>query len=45
VASLVAAGAGGLVYLAVLAVLRADELGELRAIVRGRRAQSSPVEG
>ena len=44
VATLAATVAGGLVYLGVLAVLRADELGELWAIVRRRGAQSSPVD-
>jgi len=37
-----AALAGGLVYLGVLVALRADELGELRAIVRRRGAPPSP---
>lgn len=44
-ATLVATLVGGLAYLAVLAALRAQELGELRAIVGRRRTQSTPREG
>jgi hypothetical protein len=41
-ATAAAALAGGLVYLGVLVALRADELGELWAIVRRRGAPPSP---
>lgn len=44
VATITATVAGGLVYLGVLAALRADEMGELWGIVRRRGTRSSPVD-
>jgi hypothetical protein len=44
VATITATVAGGLVYLGVLAALRADEMGELWGIVRRRGARSSPLD-
>jgi putative peptidoglycan lipid II flippase len=44
VATITATVAGGLVYLGVLAALRADEMGELWVIVRRRGVQSSPAD-